>query len=156
MNYSRMERAGDWWERRWFRFHATLAPFGVLAATLLLTYLAEGGRWAGRESWDLTATMVDLGAVSYAALAVIAEQGVRLMLWALDKRREWRERWQAEAMDAGFAEGNAQGHAKGLVEGRTEGRARERRRNEEWLKKVSEETGIPLSKLLPPEDEESE
>ena len=110
----------DWPEMRWLRRHAMVAPFGIFAATLLLTLYLKQWHWQGRESWELATGQVDLGAVLYAMAAVLVERGVRLMFWALDERRKWRAQWRAAAM--------AEGHAAGRTEGRTEGRAEERDR----------------------------
>ena len=112
-----------------------------------------------------------MGAVLYAAAAMLAERGVRLMFWALDQRRKWRAKWRAEAIAEGHAEGIAQGIAEGRAEGVAEGRAvgiaegrvagqaegratgqaETQRRYDEWLARVSQEKGIPLDDLLPPE-----
>lgn len=78
--------------------------------------------------------MVDLAAVLYAMVAVLAERGARLMFWALDERRKWRAKMRAEAMAEGLAEGEAAAA----------------QRYEKWLAKVAEERNIPLAELLPP------
>ena len=127
----------EWWEGRWLRRHAMVAPFGILATTLLLTYWLERWQWHGRASWEILAGQVDVGAVIYAMVAVLVERGVRLMFWALDERRKWRARMRAEA------------RAEGLAEGRTEAE----QRYERWLAQVAEEKGIPLAELLPPPDQ---
>lgn len=60
------------------------------------------------------------------------------MLWALDKRREWREKMQAEA------------RAEGLAEGRAEGQAEIKKRYEERLARIAAEArekGITLESL---------
>ena len=106
-------------------------------------------------SLDPDASLVDLAAVVYAMVAVLAEQGVKIMFWALDERRKWRARWQAEARAEGHAEGHTEGRAVGLAEGREEGRAEGQtetaQRYETWLAKVAEAKGIALADLLPPE-----
>ena len=131
----------EWWEEmRWLRRHAMAAPFGVFAATLLLTYWKEQGQWAGSASLEPAAGLVDLGAVLYAMAAVLAERGVRLMFWALDERRKWRAKWRAEARE------------EGRTEGRVEGQAETAQRYESWLAKVAAEKGIALAELLPPEE----
>lgn len=170
---------GDWWENQWLRRHATAAPFGILATTLLLTLYWEGWQWHGRSSWDLANAHVDLAAVVYAAVAVLAERGVRVMFWALDQRRQWREKWRAAAIAEGRAEGIELGRDEGIEVGRAEGRDEgielgraeaiaegiELGRDEgfqlgsdamqqhydEWLTRVAQEKGIPLDDLLPPE-----
>lgn len=123
----------EWWEEmRWLRRHAMAAPFGIFAATLLLTYWKEQGQWAGSASLEPAAGLVDLGAVLYAMAAVLAERGVRLMFWAWDERKKWR--------------------AKAREEGLAEGRAETAQRYESWLAKVAAEKGIALAELLPPEE----
>ena len=113
----------DWPEMRWLRRHAMVAPFGIFAATLLLTLYLKQWHWHGRESWQLATGQVDLGAVLYAMGAVLVERGVRLMFWALDERRKWRAQWRAAAMAEGHAVGLAEGRTTGRAEGRTEGQA---------------------------------
>ena len=154
---------GDWWENQWLRRHATAAPFGILATALLLAFYLEKWQWHGRSSWELATAQVDIGAVLYAAAAMLAERGVRLMFWALDQRRKWRAKWRAEAVAEGHAEGIAQGivegraegvaegRAVGITEGRATGQAETQQRYDEWLARVSREKGIPLDDLLPPE-----
>lgn len=136
----------DWQERRWLRRHAMFAPFGVFAATLLLTLYLKQWQWHGRDSWELATSQVDLGAVLYAMAAVLVERGVRAMFWALDERRKWRAQWRAAAM----AEGHAEGLALGRTEGQAEGRAETRQQYHDWLAKVAQKRGIPLDELLPP------
>lgn len=148
----------DWQERRWLRRHAMVAPFGVFAATLLLTLYLKQWQWHGRDSWELATSQVDLGAVLYAMAAVLVERGVRAMFWALDERRKWRAQWRAAAMAEGHAEGlargrtegQAEGLALGRTEGQAEGRAETRQQYHDWLAKVAQKRGIPLDELLPP------
>ena len=139
---------GDLWERRWLRRHAIAAPFGIFAATLLLTYWTEHGQWQPPAGLDAAARMVDLAAVLYAMVAVLVERGARLMFWALDERRKWR----AKAREEGRAEGLAEGHAEGRAEGLEAGEAATTQRYHDWLAKVAEEKGIPLADLLPPQE----
>ncbi len=139
---------GDFWERRWLRRHAIVAPFGIFAATLLLTYWTEHGQLQLPSSLDPAAHLVDLAAVLYAMVAVLAERGARLMFWALDERRKWRAKMRSEARAEGLAEGRAEGHA----EGRAEAEAATAQRYHDWLAKVAEEKGIPLADLLPPRE----
>ena len=134
---------GDWWENQWLRHHVTAAPFGILATTLLLTLYWEGWQWHGRSSWDLANAQVDLAAVVYAAIAVLAERGVRVMFWALDQRRQWREKWRAAAI--------AEGIELGRDEGFQLGSDAMQQHYDEWLTRVAQEKGIPLDDLLPPE-----
>lgn len=114
------------------RRHAMVAPFGIFATTLLLTYWLERWQWHGRASWEILAGQIDVGAVIYAMAAVLAERGVRLMFWALDERRKWRAKMRAEA--------------------RAEGRTEAEQRYERWLAQVAEDKGIPLADLLPPQE----
>ena len=142
----------EWWERRWLRRHAIVAPFGIFATTLLLTYWTEHGQWQPPSSLDPAAHLVDLAAVLYAMAAVLVERGVRLMFWALDERRKWRAKAREEGRQEGRVEGLAEGRAVGLSEGRAEGQAQTTQRYEGWLAKVAEERGIPLAELLPPQE----
>lgn len=126
---------------QWIRRHAVLAPFGISAATALLLYFAEQGQWRGRESWDLAAAMVDMGAVAYAMFAVLVDGGTHLMFYALQKRREWKEQRERE---------REQLRAEALAEGRAEGRAEaEKKFNAriETLEELLRERGIDLDDL---------
>ena len=120
-----------WWQRPWLRFHATIAPFGISATTLLLTLYLEQWQWQGRASWELAGDLVDLGAALYGMVAVLGERGIIIMLWALDKRREWREKWRAEARAEGLA--RAEGGR------RVEPRAEVIKRYEERLERIAAE-----------------
>lgn len=122
----------EWEDMRWLRRHATVAPFGIFTATLLTTLWLAHWQWQGRTTWELMAGEVDLGAVLYTMVAVVAERGVRLMFWALDQRRKWRAKMRAEA--------------------RAEGQAETAQRYDTWLAKIAEEKGIELAELLPPEE----
>jgi len=112
---------------RWLRRHAMAAPFGVVITTGLL--LARSGTWEGWESLESAAILVDLGAAVYGMAAVIAERGVRMVFWALDQRRKWREKWAKEAEDRG--------------------QAKERAR----IVQAAKEAGIDISGLIPEEEE---
>ena len=116
--------------------HAVMAPFGVLAITVLLVHLS--GRWTGWGSLNHAATLVDLGVVVYATVAVLVERGVNMIFWALEQRRKRREKLQAEAM------------AEGLAEGRAKGKAEERMR----ILQAAKEKGIDVAVLFPEEDRE--
>lgn len=144
--YARMVKPVDdsWEERRWLRRHVTFAPFGIFTATLLLACWLSQWEWQGKATWELAAGQVDLGAVVYAMVAVLAERGVRLMFWAWDQRKKWRAQMRAEA--------RAEGLAEGREAGREEGRAKTAQRYDTWLAKVAEERGIELAELLPPEE----
>lgn len=144
------------WERRWLRRHAMAAPFGVFFTTALLTYLVEQGQWRGAATGEMASALVDLGAVLYGMLAVLAERGFRAMFWALDKRAEWREKMRAEAQAEGQAEGHAAGLAEGLAEGRAAGHAegyaeakREFDARLARLTRAAREQGVNLEELPP-------
>ena len=64
------------------------APFGVFAATALLTYLYTQGQAQPRELTQTAAGFVDLGAVLYGMVAVVIEKGITLMFWALEQRQK--------------------------------------------------------------------
>ena len=123
---------GDWWERRWLRLHAMVAPAGILATTLLLTFWRQQWQWPWPDSLDRAADLTDIGAVIYAAIAVAVERGINMIFWALEQRKKRRERLRAEAL--------------------AEGEAVAAQRYENWLAKVAEEKGIPLADLLPPQE----
>ena len=148
-------------ERRWLRRHAMAAPFGIFAVTILLTYISDPEQLTTRAGLSSASSLVDLGAVIYAGIAVIAERGVRVVFWALDERRKWREKWRAEAQAEGLAVGRAQGRSEGRAEGRSEGRAEGRsqvltellevgraegnRDLEELIARLAREKGISLN-----------
>ena len=154
----------EWWERRWLRRHAMVAPFGILATTFLLTYWMQQRQWQWPADLDKAAGLVDIGAVIYAAIAVAVERGVNMIFWALEerkKRQERREKQEAEALAKarakGLAEGLAEGHAEGLAEGHAEGHAEgyseARREFDAQLERVAQEArekGITLDELPPP------
>ena len=79
------------WERRWVRYHAIAAPFGILAATALLPYLTGPSPRNGLESLRQAATLVDFAVPIYAAVAVLLERGGVLVFWALEQRKKWRD-----------------------------------------------------------------
>ena len=91
--------------------------------------------WQGRVTWELAAGQVDLGAVVYAMVAVLAERGVKLMFWAWDERKKWRAKAREEGRAQGYAEAKREFDAQ-----------------LEWVAKVAEERGIELAELLPPEE----
>ncbi|MXZ90811.1 MAG: hypothetical protein F4W95_05950 [Chloroflexi bacterium] len=120
---------------RWLRHHATVAPFGIFTATLLMTLWLAHWQWLGRTTWELMAGEVDLGAVLYTMVAVLAERGLRLMFWALDQRRKWRAKMRAEARAEGYAEAKREFDAQ--------------------LERVAQEArdkGIELEEVLPKRD----
>ena len=78
------------------RFHATIAPFGIFATTLLLTLYLERWQWQGRASWEPAGDMAEVGAMLYAMAAVLGERGIVGMLWALEQRKKWRAKHRAE------------------------------------------------------------
>ena len=154
----------QWWEeRRWLRRHAMAAPFGIFAATMLITWYVEQGQWQGPASWRVAGSLVDLGTVFYAMAAVVVERSIRFMFWALEQHQKWRARMReegraegvavgrAEGVAVGRAEGVAVGRAEGVAVGRAQAEAATARRYEDWLAKVAKERGIDLSELLPPD-----
>ena len=118
-------------ERRWLRRHAVAAPFGIFAATVLL--VVRSGQWNGWESLEMAASMVDLGAVLYAMVAVLAERGVDMVFWALERKKQ-REQ-----------ENKAKNQAEVLAQLLTEGIPQTKEELEEWAKKK----GIPLDEVPP-------
>ena len=127
----------QWWEeRRWLRRHAMAAPFGIFAATMLITWYVEQGQWQGPASWRVAGSLVDLGTVFYAMAAVVVERSIRFMFWALEQHQKWRARMREE----------------GRKEGRAQAEAATVRRYEDWLAKVAKERGIDLADLLPPDE----
>ena len=119
-----------WWEMRWPRRHALALPFGACGVTALLTYLTTGGQGDLAANLEVAAEMVDLGAAIYGMVAVTIEGGVRRMFWAWEKHQAVKESL------------------------REEGRKENRAAMQAHLEKVSKETGIPLTRLLPPQSEE--
>ena len=119
----------EWHERRWLRRHAIAAPFGIFAATALL--VARSGQWSGWESLELAATMVDLGAVLYAMVAVLIERGVDMVFWALERKKqreqENKAKNQAELLDRLLE--------KGILQSNPE------------LEQLAREMGIPIDEL---------
>ena len=155
-DYARLvTRMEDWWELRWVRLHAMVAPAGILAITLLLTYWRQGWEWPWPGSLDRASDLTDIGAVIYGVVAVAIERGVNMIFWALEERKKRRERNRAEleAEIQARVEAQAQAQGKLRAEGRAEGQAETAQRYEKWLAKVAEEKGIPLSELLPPPQE---
>ena len=124
------------------RLHAMAAPAGILAITLLLTCWRQGWEWPWPGSLDRAADLVDIGAVIYGVVAVATERGVNMIFWALEERKKRRERRQAE-------------RERLRAESRAEGRAEAEQRYDAWLAKVAEEKNIPLSELLPPDQNPS-
>ena len=138
-----------WWaDRRWLRRHAVAAPFGVFAATMLLTLYLEQWQWPGPEGWDRAAVLADLGAVCYAMAAVAVERSIRFMFWAWEQHKKVRAQLREEGRQKGLAEGEA----IGLAAGEAKGASATAQRYENWLSKVAEARGIDLAELLPPDD----
>ena len=123
-----------WWEMRWPRRHLLAAPFGACGVTVLLTWLTTGSQGDLAANLEVAADMVDLGAAIYGMVAVTIEGGVRRMFWAWEKHQAVKESLREE--------------------GRQEGRKENRAAMQAHLEKVSKETGIPLTRLLPPQSEE--
>ena len=108
---------------RWLGRHAIVAPFGIFAATVLLVNLS--GQWDGWGSLNHAATLVDLGVVVYAMVAVLVERGVNMIFWALEQRRKRQEKLLAQ------------------------GRAEERTR----VLQAAKEKGIDVAALFPDEED---
>ena len=150
-------------ERRWlFGGTQIAAPFSMSHYySQVPGYVSAPELWGTRVGLSSWASLVDLGAVIYAAIAVMAERGVKVVFWALDERRKWRERWRAEAQAEGLAKGRAEGRVEGIAEGRVEGRAEGRAEAftdllevvraeeisdiEELIARIAKEKGIPLN-----------
>ena len=120
-------------------------PFGVFITTGLLTYFVETGPWGVRLFLKSAASMVDLGTVAYAMVAVFVERVIRMWFWALDQREKWREKWRREAQAEGRAEGETnilnQMWATAHAEGNQELAAQ--------VARIAEEKGIALDQLTP-------
>ena len=119
----------SWWQRPWVRFHATIAPFGIFATTMLLTFYLEQWQWQGRASWDLALSAVDYGAVLYAMLAVLVEKGGNLMFWAWEKHKERTAKRRATL------------RAELLATMQAKAQAEERPEIAEWLARVADDSG---------------
>ena len=112
-----------WWEMRWPRRHAIATPFGVFAATALLTWWISG-QWLGADNGKLAADLVPLAGVIYGMMALTVEGGVRLMFWAWEKHQAVRESLREE--------------------GRVEGREETEQRYMPILKQMAQEKGLTL------------
>ena len=160
----------QWWaERRWLRRHTMAAPFGIFAATMLLTLSLEQWQWPGPAGWDRAGGLVDLGAVFYGMTAVAVERSIWFMFWAWDQRQKVRAKLREEGRQKGLAEGRDEGEAIGLEKGEAIGlekgeaiglekgeaigQAATAQRYKTWLTKVAEEQGIELAELLPPDED---
>ena len=73
----------------------------------------------------------------YAAAAVLRERGVRMVWWALEQRREWREKMRAE--------GRAEGQAAILTAMIDSARAEGDHALEERVERIAQEKGISLN-----------
>ena len=121
----------EWQDRRWLRRHAIAAPFGIFSVTVLL--IARSGQWDGWESLELAATLVGLGAVLYAMVAVLVARGVNMVFWALEQKRK-REKETNDRIRAGVV---AELLAEGIPQSKQE--------LEQWAR----DKGIPLDKMPP-------
>jgi hypothetical protein len=70
----------------------------------VVLYLVAAEKPLDRVDVRLAASLVDLGVVLYAMVAVSAETGVRAVFWALDQRRQWRAKMRAEMKEEVKAE----------------------------------------------------
>lgn len=75
---------------------------------------------------------VDLGILIYATISVLVERVTRMWFWALDQRRQWREKWKAEIVE----EVKPQILEEGIAVGVEQGRAEADREFEEWLERA--------------------
>jgi cobalamin biosynthesis Co2+ chelatase CbiK len=78
--------------------------------------------------------LVDLAAVLYAVLAVSVERGINIMLWAIEKQRQRKAKWNAELW------------VKILTAGRAQGLITSDDDAEAW-RKIFEQNGIALDEL---------
>ncbi len=132
--------------------HAVVAPFGVLAVTVLLTYLSGGNQWNGWESLKSAASMVDLGIVVYAMIAVTVERGVNMVFWALEQRKK-REAERERLMEERVAQGQAEVVAALLAEGIPQSK----QDLEQWARGKGISLGNGLSsKNVPPSEKETQ
>ena len=131
----------EWWQNRWFRRHAMFVPFGVFITTGLLTYFVETGPWGVRPFLKSAASMVDLGTVVYAMVAVSVERVIRMWFWALDQREKWREKWRREAQAEGRADLLNRMWAAAHAEGNQE--------LAEQVERIAREEGVELGEPVP-------
>ena len=139
---------GELWQRRWVRYRAIAAPFGILAVTALLAYLTESNSPRVAENLKHAASMVDLAVPIYAAIAVLVERGIVMVFWALEQRKKWRdERLAAQAArDAALrAEIRDEVMAELMAELRDQVTAEVRRELEQWAR----DKGISPDSLPP-------
>ena len=97
-----------WWQERWLRIHAAVAPFGISITTLLLTFYLERWQWRGRASWELAGDLVDLGAAFYAMSAVLFERGFNIMVWAWEQHKKRMAKIEADSRAKGREEAKKQ------------------------------------------------
>jgi hypothetical protein len=95
---------GEWRDIGWLKGHAILAPFGILAVTWVLTAINNSYQWNIWENLESMATMVDLGIVVYAIVAMIGEGGLRMVFWAYQSWKRDNEKWKTEQRAVGQAQ----------------------------------------------------
>ena len=143
----------EWWQNRWFRRHILFVPFGVFITTGLLSYFIEPGPWNIRAGLKSAASLVDLGTIVYAMVAVFIERVIRMWFWALDQREKWREKWRREAQAEGRAEGRSEGHAAGRADLLNRmwavAHAEDNQEFAAQVERVAREEGITLDELTP-------
>ena len=132
---------GEWWQNRWLRRHVMFIPFGVFITTGLLTYFTEQGPLGVRPFLKSAASMVDLGTVVYAMVAVLTERVIRMWFWALDQREKWREKWRKEAQ--------AEGRADLLNRMWTAAHREGNQELAEQVERIAREEGVTLDTLTP-------
>lgn len=138
-----------------------VAPFGVVAATALLVSITRPTEQDFGEFIHAAGTLVDLGAVVYATIAVLAERGIAVIWWALEQRKKyraeriahnerikamWRDEGRAEGLDEGRAEGRAEAYTAIMdaIRGEANGKW------EEVVERVARERGIIPDDVPPP------
>ena len=126
---------------RWLRRHATIAPFGILATTIFLTYLVQQGHQDELGNITVTTDVVDLAAVLYAVVAVLVERGINMIFWALEQRQKRiaeRERRVAEQVETRID--------TALIAARLEGLITTEQGAEAW-KRLFAQNGVALDDL---------
>ncbi len=143
----------DWWNNgRWLRWHATVAPFGILATTVFLTYLVQQGQRDELGNITVATDVVDLAAVLYAVVAVLVERGINMIWWALEQRqkriaeRERQESEQVAERERQESERIAALWVKILVTARSEGLITTDQGAEAW-KRLFAQNGVALDDL---------
>ena len=107
-----MSTNGAWWTTSWFRNHVSVAPVGILVTTYLLSvvpsckwyiwqFWQSWCSWGGWVKLDEAASLVDLGIVVYAVVAVLAERTSKMIWWSLAQKKQWEESKRQEGRQEG-------------------------------------------------------